>query len=63
MKHKPCTRTIMQNASERGACCKLSLWSSSSVVHPFEYGAYCILFPLHEGQRKRCTIPFFKGIK
>ena len=21
MKHKPCTRTIMQNASERGACC------------------------------------------
>lgn len=58
MKHKPCTRTIMQNASERGACCKLSLWSSSSVVHPFEYGAYCILFPLHEGRGRGALFHF-----
>ena len=34
MKYKLCTKEIMQNASERGGCCKLSKWSSPSVVHP-----------------------------
>ena len=52
MKHKLCARAMVQNTSERGACCKLSPSSSSSVVHPFEYGAYSILFPLHEGEGK-----------
>ena len=41
----------MPNASERGGRYKLLLWSSSCVVHPFEYGAYSILFPLHEEEK------------
>lgn len=34
-------------ASERGRY-KLLRWSSLSVVHPFEYDAYCILFPIYQ---------------
>lgn len=40
----------MQNTSESGGCYKLLLWSlyvcTLHVVHQFEYGPNCILFPL-----------------
>ena len=39
----------MQYTSEGGGHYKLLLWSSSYVVHTFEYSAYHILFPLHKG--------------
>ena len=44
MKYKLCTKEIIQNASERGGCYKLSMWRFPSVVHPLEYGAYCFIF-------------------
>ena len=49
MKNTLRTRARMQNASEKGGSYKLQLWSSSCVVHPVDYGAYCTLFPFLDG--------------